>query len=112
EMGVAGGAIGVYGKSGVDLEGSLIATGSSATQRGGTVDIDTSGTPGNTVSVNTTYGYENISAANSGVITLGANAVIDVSGGTAGGLSGGTVSFRAPLLDNGDVNGTIASTAT
>ncbi|WP_434115625.1 filamentous haemagglutinin family protein [Paraburkholderia caffeinilytica] len=106
--GVAGGQIGLYGKSGVDVEGSLIATGSSATQRGGTVVIDTTGTPGSTVTVNPTYGYENISAANSGVITLGNNAVIDVSGGTAGGLSGGTVSFRAPLLDNGGVNVTLA----
>ncbi|WP_246530286.1 filamentous haemagglutinin family protein [Paraburkholderia podalyriae] len=106
--GVAGGQIGLYGKSGVDVEGSLIATGSSATQRGGTVVIDTTGTPGSTVTVNPTYGYENISSANSGVITLGNNAVIDVSGGTAGGLSGGTVSFRAPLLDNGGVNVTLA----
>ncbi|MFL9888422.1 filamentous hemagglutinin family protein [Paraburkholderia agricolaris] len=106
--GVAGGQIGLYGKSGVDVEGSLIATGSSATQRGGTIVIDTSGTPGSTVTVNPTYGYENISAAHSGVIKLGSNAVIDVTGGTAGGLSGGTVSFRAPLLDNGGVNVTLA----
>lgn len=105
--GVAGGQIGLYGKSGVDVEGSLIATGSSATQRGGTIVIDTTGTPGSTVTVNPTYGYENISAANSGVIKLGSNAVIDVTGGTAGGLSGGTVSFRAPLLDNGGVNVTL-----
>ncbi|WP_175049953.1 filamentous haemagglutinin family protein [Paraburkholderia sediminicola] len=106
--GVAGGQIGLYGKSGVDVEGSLIATGSSATQRGGTIVIDTTGTPGSTVTVNPTYGYENISAANSGVIKFGNNAVIDVTGGTAGGLSGGTVSFRAPLLDNGGVNVTLA----
>ncbi|MFL9866766.1 filamentous hemagglutinin family protein [Paraburkholderia fungorum] len=106
--GVAGGQIGLYGKSGVDVEGSLIATGSSAAQRGGTIVIDTTGTPGSTVTVNPTYGYENISAANSGVIKLGNNAVIDVTGGTAGGLSGGTVSFRAPLLDNGGVNVTLA----
>ncbi|WCM18167.1 filamentous hemagglutinin family protein [Paraburkholderia bryophila] len=102
--GVAGGQIGLYGRSGVDLEGSLIATGSSATQRGGTVTIGTTGTPGGTVTVNPTYGYENISAANSGVITLGNTALIDVSGGTAGGLSGGTVGLRAPLLDDGTVN--------
>ncbi|WP_081935627.1 filamentous haemagglutinin family protein [Burkholderia sp. 9120] len=105
--GIAGGQIGLYGKSGVDVEGSLIATGSSTTQRGGTVIIDTIGTPGSTVTVNPTYGYENISAANSGLITLGSNALIDVSGGTAAGLSGGTVNFRAPLLDNGGVNVTL-----
>jgi len=112
--GNAGGTIGLYGKSGVDLEGSLIATGSSATQQGGTVEIGTIGAPntvGGVVQLNPTYGYELVSAANSGVITLGANALIDVSGGTAGGLSGGTVNFRAPLLDSGDVNIVIAPTA-
>src|SRR6202012_4053474 len=62
--------------------------------------------------VDQTYGYELVSATNSGAIKLGANALIDVSGGTAGGFSNGTVSFRAPLLDTGDVNVTIASTAT
>nr|WKF56263.1 hypothetical protein HUO10_000713 [Paraburkholderia busanensis] len=105
--GVAGGQIGLYGRGGVDVEGTLRATGSSATQRGGTVTIGTTGTPGSVVTVNPTYGYENISAANSGVITLGNQAVIDVSGGTAGGLSGGTVGFRAPLLDDGTVNVTL-----
>ncbi|PQV46060.1 filamentous haemagglutinin family protein [Paraburkholderia sp. BL21I4N1] len=105
--GVAGGQIGLYGRSGVDVEGTLSAKGSSATQRGGAVVIDTTGTPGSVVTVNPTYGYENISAANSGVIKLGNQAVIDVSGGTAGGLSGGTVGFRAPLLDDGGVNVTL-----
>ncbi|GGF32203.1 hypothetical protein GCM10011611_42980 [Aliidongia dinghuensis] len=112
--GTAGGEIDLYGKSGVDLEGSLIATGSSATKRGGTVNIGTVGNPdtvGGVVQLDPTYGYELVSAANSGAITLGANALIDVSGGAAGGLSGGTVSFRAPLLANGDVNVTIAPTA-
>ncbi len=42
------------------------------------------------------------------MITLGANAVIDVIGGTTDALLGGTVSFRAPLLNTGDVNLTIA----
>src|SRR6201999_3077488 len=41
--GLAGGEIDLYGKSGVDLEGSLIATGASATQRGGTGKIGTVG---------------------------------------------------------------------
>jgi len=106
--GAAGGQIGLYGKSGVDVEGSLLAVGSSPSQRGGTIKIDTSGTPGSVVGINNTYGYENIAAANSGVITLGNQALIDVSGGTAGGLTGGTVSLRAPLLSNGGVNVTLA----
>lgn len=109
--GTAGGQIGLYGTSGVDVEGSLLATASDPSQRGGTVAIDTTGTPGSTVTLNGTYGYENISSANSGVITVGANAKIDVSGGTADGSLGGTVSFRAPLLDSGDVNVSIAPTA-
>lgn len=112
--GTKGGTIALYGKSGVDIEGSLLATGSSAAQRGGTVEIGTVGVPntvGGVVQLDPTYGYELVAASNSGAITLGANALIDVSGGTAGGLSGGTVSFRAPLLDNGDVNVSVASTA-
>ncbi|GGF44197.1 hypothetical protein GCM10011611_58280 [Aliidongia dinghuensis] len=112
--GIKGGTIALYGKSGVDLEGSLLATGSSATTRGGTVILGTVGTPdtvGGVVQLDPTYGYELVSAANSGRITLGPNAVIDVSGGMAGGLSGGTVTFRAPLLVGGDVNVAIASGA-
>ncbi|WP_233839096.1 filamentous haemagglutinin family protein [Paraburkholderia sp. ZP32-5] len=112
--GVAGGEIDLYGRSGVDIEGSLIATGSSATQRGGAVNVGTRANPdtvNGVVQLDPTYGYESVSAANSGVITLGANALIDVSGGTAGGLSGGTVNFRAPLLNNGDVNVNVAPTA-
>jgi filamentous hemagglutinin family protein len=109
--GAAGGQIGLYGKSGVDVEGSLLAAASDPSQRGGTVAIDTTGTPGPTVTLNSSYGYENISSANSGVITVGANAKIDVSGGTAGSMLAGKVSFRAPLLDSGDVNVSIAPTA-
>ncbi|WP_240766794.1 filamentous haemagglutinin family protein [Paraburkholderia flava] len=108
--GNAGGEIDLYGRSGVDVEGSLIATGSNPNQRGGTVNLGTTGTPdtvGGVVQLNPTYGYEDVSAANSGTITLGNRAKIDVSGGTAGGLSGGTVNFRAPLLSNGDVNVTL-----
>jgi len=108
--GNAGGEIDLYGKSGVDLEGSLIASGTSATELGGNVNLGTSA-PFDTTSVNPTYGYENIAAASSGVITLGSHAVIDVSGGTAGGLSGGTVNIVAPLLENGGVNVTLAPTA-
>ncbi len=109
--GQAGGEIDLYGKSFIDLEGSLIATGSSATQLGGTVKIGTTARlrsqrhrPGDSAAnpYNATYGYENFYT--SGVIRLGANALIDVSGGSASGLSGGTVNFRAPLLAAGATN--------
>ncbi|PCE32860.1 filamentous haemagglutinin family protein [Burkholderia ubonensis] len=108
--GKAGGQIDLYGRNGVDIEGSLLARGSDPKQRGGKVNIGTSAlfdptivdANGNSIANNATYGYEHFLRANAGAITLGANALIDVSGGTAGGLSGGTVNFRAPLLmDNG-----------
>lgn len=104
--GKAGGAIDLYGRNGVDVEGALLARGSDPHQRGGKVNIGTAAlfdptivdANGDSTAYNTTYGYENVLRANAGTITLGANALIDVSGGTAGGLSGGTVNFRAPLL--------------
>lgn len=104
--GKAGGEIDLYGRNGVDIEGTLLARGSDPNQRGGKVDIGTSAVFDPTIAnpYNTTYGYENIARTNAGAITLGANALIDVSGGTAGGLSGGTVNFRAPLLADGGVN--------
>ncbi|WP_244136084.1 MULTISPECIES: filamentous haemagglutinin family protein [unclassified Burkholderia] len=104
--GKAGGEIDLYGRNGVDLEGTLLARGADPNQRGGKVDIGTSAVFDPTVAnpYNATYGYENVARANAGAITLGANALIDVSGGTAGGLSGGTVNFRAPLLADGGVN--------
>ncbi|WP_257146338.1 filamentous haemagglutinin family protein [Burkholderia sp. JKS000303] len=113
--GNAGGEIDLYGRSGVDIEGTLLARGSDAKQRGGKVNIGTSAVfdptivdaDGHSIATNATYGYENIERANSGRIVLGANALIDVSGGTAGGLSGGTVNFRAPLLMDGTTNVTL-----
>ncbi len=108
--GNAGGEIDLYGKSGVNLQGSLIAIGSSATEQGGTVNIGTTGN-GSTTSLNATYGYENVLPSEAGVITVGSSAIIDVSGGTAGGLSGGTVNFIAPILSDGTVNVTISPTA-
>ncbi|MDS0863051.1 hypothetical protein NUV25_35705, partial [Burkholderia pseudomultivorans] len=109
------GEIDLYGKSGVDIEGTLLARGSDPAQRGGKVNIGTSATfdpaivdaNGHSIANNATYGYENIDPAHSGRIVLGANALIDVSGGTAGGLSGGTVNFRAPLLMDGTVDVTL-----
>ncbi|WP_297352521.1 filamentous haemagglutinin family protein [Paraburkholderia sp.] len=108
--GKAGGTIDLYGKTLVDVEGTLNASGSDTTQRGGTVNIGTMATPdtvGGVVQLNPTYGYESVSSANSGAIAIGPGAKIDVSGGSAGGLSDGTVNLRAPLLTNGDVNVTI-----
>ncbi|WP_254610364.1 filamentous haemagglutinin family protein [Burkholderia aenigmatica] len=104
--GKAGGQIDLYGRSGVDVEGTLLARGSDPTQRGGKVNIGTSAVFDPTVAnpYNATYGYENIDPSRSGLIRVGANALIDVSGGTAGGLSGGTVNFRAPLLADGSVD--------
>ncbi|MDR3662971.1 MAG: hypothetical protein P4L86_21725, partial [Mycobacterium sp.] len=104
--GAAGGTISLYGTKGVDLEGSLLATASAADQAGGTVEIGTTGTA-TSGSYNATYGYENVAKANSGSVVIGANAVIDVTGGK----EGGTVLLRAPILDDGSVNVSVASTA-
>ncbi|NYH20423.1 filamentous haemagglutinin family protein [Paraburkholderia bryophila] len=107
--GKAGGEIDLYGHSGVDLEGTLLARGTDPNQRGGKVVIGTNGVfdPNRANPYNATYGYENIDPTRAGVIRLGSGALIDVSGGTAGGLSNGTVSFRAPLLSDGTVNLTL-----
>ncbi|WP_454619527.1 filamentous haemagglutinin family protein [Bradyrhizobium cenepequi] len=90
------GEIALYGTAGVDIEGSLLATGSPNSQKpGGLIKIGTTGT-GSTTSLNPTYGYENVDPSASGTITVGANALIDASGGT--------ITFRAPILaaDNAD----------
>lgn len=96
-----GGDIRLFGRSGVDVEGRLIATGSRSDKRGGNVAIGTSGSGDG--SLNAAYGYQNVSAASSGTITIGSGALIDLRGGTSGGLSNGTLSLRAPLLSDGDV---------
>lgn len=108
--GEKGGTIDLAGKSGVNVQGSLIATGSRSDERGGTVKLSTVGNTDG--SYNSSYGFQNVTAAGSGSITIGANAVIDVSGGSAGGLSGGSLSIRAPLLNDGDVNVTVANAGT
>ncbi len=99
---------------GVTVNGSLIARASDPTQLGGTVEIGTSGQfDPTTGTYDAAYGYENITSANAGTITLGANALIDVSGGTRGGLWGGTVLLRAALLDDQkNVNVVLSSSAT
>lgn len=98
--GVKGGEISLYGKSGVDVQGTLRATASGEEERGGTVRLYTSGVTNGTY--NASYGYQNVTHEGSGRITLGAASVIDVSGN--GGLLDGAVQIRAPLLDDGDVN--------
>ncbi|CAM2152375.1 Filamentous haemagglutinin FhaB/tRNA nuclease CdiA-like TPS domain-containing protein [Pararobbsia alpina] len=119
--GNAGGEIDLYGKTLVDVEGTLLAVGGTPgksasgdwapssdvitpNERGGTINLGTAGTPdtvGGVIQIDPTYGYESVSSANSGTIVVGANALVDVSGGSLGGLSGGTVNFRVPLLAGG-----------
>ena len=81
-----GGSITLIGGTGVDLSGAtLLARGTSVTERGGQVDIETS--------------CNSLTACRG--IVLG-NADIDVSGGTRAGLGGGTVLLRAPVIANAD----------
>jgi filamentous hemagglutinin family protein len=102
------GEIDLYGANGVDVEGTLTATGSpNSPKQGGLINIGVSGV-GSTTSLNSIYGYENIDPSASGVITIGSSAVIDASGGV--------VTFRAPILDalnaqGANVNINIAASA-
>lgn len=84
--GQAGGQIGLFGRNAVVLKSTaqLLARTSHADERGGDVLIGTAW-----------------SAASK--IDLQSGSLIDVSGGTKGGLSGGTVTLRAPLDGNNDV---------
>ena len=104
-----GGRIALNGFSGVDVSGSLLATGASATERGGAVWIAT-GSVGS--GLNDAFQYQNVAASNAGRIRIADSALIDVSGGSAGGLDGGTVNFRSALLDSGDINLDLGSAAT
>jgi hypothetical protein len=97
--GTAAGAIQLYGRHGVTVNGSLLATSSIPGQRGGIVQIGTTGVSDG--SLNAQYGYENVQPGSAGVIQFGPNAIINVSGGSPN--AGGTVNLRAPLLANGDV---------
>jgi len=91
------GEIDLYGATGVDVEGTLVATGSPASQKpGGLINIGTTGT-GSTTLLDPTYRYENIDPSNSGTITIGSNALINASGGI--------ITFRAPILDADNANG-------
>lgn len=107
--GTAGGKISLSGREGVNVDGQLLAKGSDQNQRGGQVTLSTSAKADGTL--NEDYGYQNVDGKDAGNIRIGHNAVIDVSGGSAGGLSGGVVSIRTPLLKDGDVNVSIESGA-
>lgn len=108
--GEKGGDITLYGRGGVDVQGRLLATGSADDERGGEIVLGTSGIANGTLDAG--YGYQNVGASGSGFVRIGQGAVIDVSGGTSGGLSGGTLAIRAPLLETGDVRVDIANGAT
>jgi filamentous hemagglutinin family protein len=105
--GSAAGEIRLYGRNGVAVNGSLLATSSVPEQMGGIVSIGTAGKPDGTL--NATYGYENVQPGSAGSIVIGPNAVINVSGGSAD--VDGVVSLRAPLLANGDVPITLGNDA-
>ncbi|MBN6110688.1 filamentous haemagglutinin family protein [Xanthomonas bonasiae] len=107
--GTQGGSIALWGRHGVAIDGQLLARGSAADKRGGTITLGSSGRDDGTL--NADYGYQNVQAGAAGTIALGAGAVLDVSGGSAGGLSGGNVEIRTPLLADGEVNVTVANGA-
>jgi filamentous hemagglutinin family protein len=98
--GQAGGQVGLYGANQVTLAGTSLIDASTkhADERGGDVMVA-------------------IPWAAKGKIRLQDGMVIDVTGGTRGGLSGGTVTFRAPVDGKGgakivqiDANGAERST--
>ncbi|MBN6149807.1 filamentous hemagglutinin family protein [Xanthomonas sp. AmX2] len=107
--GTQGGDIALWGRHGVAVNGQLLARGSAADRRGGNIVLGSSGREDGTL--NAEHGYQNVQAAAAGTIAIGAGALLDVSGGSAGGLSGGSVQLRAPLLADGEVNVTIADGA-
>ncbi len=110
--GSKGGRVELYGRSNVSVNGMIDAHGMAADRRGGDILLRTdAGSVGAAAALNTTWGYQGITAAMSGAINLGTTAALNVSGGSAGGLSGGKVRIRAPLLDGGDVNVSLASGA-
>lgn len=85
-------------------------------QNGGIIKLGTTGTPAADGSLNSTYGYENVTS--SGAISVAANTTLDVSGGPGGANisnTGGQVILRAPILAGGGFNaqfhGTIVTSA-
>ena len=83
--GQAGGQVGLYAANQVTLAGTSVIDASTkhADERGGDVTVG-------------------IAWAAKGKIRLQSGMRIDVTGGTRGGLSGGTVTFRAPVDGNGN----------
>lgn len=100
--GTFGGTIGLFGARGVDVDGRLDTSASSAGHHGGDITLGTSGVGDGTLDA--TYGYENVQADGAGHIRLGATARIVQDGD----LGAGTLYLRAPLLANGDVPVTVA----
>jgi filamentous hemagglutinin family protein len=100
--GASGGAIALYGRGGVDVEGRLLANATAAAHAGGSITLGTSGSSDGTL--NTSLGYENVQAADSGSIRVGDTAYLAL-GGDGG---NGQLKIRAPLLASGDVNVVIA----
>lgn len=103
--GTFGGPIDLYGRGGVDIEGSLLSFASARGNEGGDISIGTSGTGDG--SLNASYGYENVQAVDSGTIIIGPHAVIKMDGDGGD----GNLSLRAPVLVDGDVNITVADGA-
>jgi filamentous hemagglutinin family protein len=105
--GSTAGNIDLFGSKNVLLTGTLLANSTGAGNNGGGIRIGTTGSSSGTF--NTSYGYEQVSAANSGSIKVDAAAVINVAGGQGG--SGGIIALRAPLLSGAGADGTVNITA-
>ena len=103
--GTFGGPITLYGKSGVDVEGSLLTFATASGRQGGDIEIGTDGRANG--SYNPTYGYEEVLPEDSGSIIIGSHALLKM-GGDGG---DGSLLLRAPLLTTGDVNVTVDSGA-
>lgn len=82
-LGEAGGSVNLYGYNWVSLgsTAAILATTTHSDQRGGDVTLG-------------------IAAGAEGLIDLQAGSLIDVSGGSAGGLSNGTILLRAPIVSS------------
>lgn len=126
------GQIRLYGRNGVSIgAGTRLTAGwvaddpkdpnygqgsSSLVQNGGSITLGTTGTPDGSLSLNQSYGYENVQT--SGALSVASNVTLDVSGGPGGtdiSNTGGQVILRAPILTGGGFNaqfhGTIVTSA-
>ncbi len=105
----AGSHIEVWGRQGVDIDGTLDAHVTTPEQRGGDVVLGTTGASDG--SIDGTYGYEVVQRADAGYVHVGAGAQINVSGGADTAFASGKLSIRAPLLADHDVPVTIDNPA-